>query len=257
MPTELFEWACEQIEDKYKQLDHTYGWRLLTTPSATLSHKPDIAFITLNPGGDTIHPDHGRESCENGSAYIYERWPRGKGKGPATHNRGEAPLQKQVQALFKEIALLIGEPDYRSMMDTSLMAYYIPFRSPSYSELLKPKESREFAFNLWSCLTENISPRLILTIDRITFEDFKKILGKKPGCKRADHPPLPTGWGKTTVDVTWYTIPGSRRVVVTRFPHLSRFRIFNRQKSKKHMGQILSLITEHLRQCPNKFEVMT
>lgn len=234
MATDLFEWACNEIRAAEKQLGHSLSWRFLTTPAATLSPQSDIAFISQNPGGNTIPLDHGRESSEVGSAYIYEDW--------RSH-----PLQAQVQALFREIAFLIDEPDYRSLMNNSLMAYYTPFRSPSYSERVNPKESRKFAFNLWSRLIEHISPRLILTIDRMTFKDIEKIFQQKQGNLKIASQAFPTGWGNYKADVSWYTVASSETVVIARFPHLSRFKIFNRPKSKKQLDQMLNAMTKHMR----------
>jgi len=152
MNDELFIWACNEIKAAEKELGHTLSWRFLTTPAKTLTSSNKIAFIALNPGGAKIPHDHGRESSEIGSAYICETW-------------NSVALQQQVQALFREIAANQKESNYTKLMNESLMAYYIPFRSPNYKSLRKKAESRNFAFRLWSSIMRKISPELIITID--------------------------------------------------------------------------------------------
>ncbi|MFT5688004.1 MAG: hypothetical protein ACI8PQ_000836 [Planctomycetota bacterium] len=61
-----FDDACAKIRVAYDELGHDLGWRFLTSPSATLDPKTEIALITLNPGGDRDRPDHARESSEAG-----------------------------------------------------------------------------------------------------------------------------------------------------------------------------------------------
>jgi hypothetical protein len=231
----LFDWACGEIRGAEQKLGHQLSWRFLTTPAKTLSPDTKIAFVALNPGGNRIPADHGRESCERGSAYLHENW-------------RSVALQHQVQALFREIAVATSHPDYRSLMDTSLMAYYIPFRSPSQRELRSPKESLSFAFRLWSCLMEHISPRLIVTMDRDTFTDFARILPGKPGTALAETREFPTGWGNYGADAARYRSLGNRNVTLARFPHLSRFKIFDRPASDEHVRRIISYITEDLKQ---------
>lgn len=61
MKNNLFVWACNEIKAAEKELNHELSWRFLTTPADTLSSNTKIAFIALNPGGDKIPFDHGRE----------------------------------------------------------------------------------------------------------------------------------------------------------------------------------------------------
>lgn len=234
MADTLFEWACAEIRDAEQKLGHQLSWRFLTTPAKTLAPDTKIAFIALNPGGNRIPADHGRESCERGSAYLHENW-------------RSVDLQQQVQSLFREIAVATSHPDYRSLMDTSLMAYYIPFRSPNHRELRNPKDSRSFAFRLWSRLMEQMSPHLIVTIDRDTFTDFARILAGKPQTALAETREFETGWGNYGVDVARYRRLGTGTATLVRFPHLSRFKIFDRPASDEHVRRIVSYITEQLR----------
>ena len=234
MTDTLFEWACAEIRNAEQKLGHKLSWRFLTTPAKTLTPDARIAFIALNPGGNRIRVDHGRESCELGSAYLHETW-------------RSVDLQQQVQALFREIAVATSHPDYQSLMDTSLMAYYSPFRSPSYRELCDPRGSRNFAFRLWSHLMEHISPQLVLTIDRDTYTDVGRILASKPQTVLLETREFDSGWGDYRVDVARYGSLGTEMATLVRFPHLSRFKIFNRPASAEHVRHIIRYITEQLR----------
>lgn len=230
MKKELFKWACNEIKFAEKELGHALSWRFLTTPAKTLTSSTKIAFIALNPGGDKIPLDHGRESSEIGSAYIYEKW-------------NSVALQQQVQILFREIAANSQESNYKKLMNESLMAYYIPFRSPNYKSLSKKTETRNFAFRLWSGIMCKISPELIITIDHRTFNDIHKIFVTKIGFELSTSQTFPTGWGNITANVNFYTMK-ERLAVLSRFPHLSRFKIFNRPASKQHVKRIVAEITK-------------
>ena len=193
-----------------------------------------IAFIALNPGGDRIPTDHGKESCESGSAYRHEieHW--------------KSPLQQQVRELFKQIAICLKSPDYNSLMDHSLMAYYIPFRSPNYKKLNQKQESRDFAFALWSHIMKNISPNLIICIDKITFRDMHKILTNTKSLEPMNRSEMPTGWGNYKASINTY-FAAKKHVVLVRFPHLSRFKIFDRPISKPRTEEIVTEMTKFMR----------
>jgi len=232
MKNNLFVWACNEIKAAEKELTHELSWRFLTTPADTLSSNTKIAFIALNPGGDKIPFDHGRESSEVGSAYIYEKW-------------NSVALQQQVQCLFREIAATINFQDYTKLMNGSLMAYYIPFRSPNYESLKSKVESRNFAFWLWSGILGQISPELIIAIDRNTFNDIHKILVTKIGFEQTKGLEMPIGWGKYTANINYYSMQ-EQSTILTRLPHLSRFKIFNRPESEKYARRIVSEMTKNM-----------
>lgn len=229
----LFNWACNEIETAEKSLGHTLSWRFLTTPAATFSADTNIVFLALNPGGNRIPANHPRRSSEIGSAYIYESW-----KSTA--------LQHQVKTMFKEISTAIGNKDHMRMMNQSLMAYYIPFRSPSLKNLLRKKDSRRFAFQLWSNILGKLNPKLILAIDRLTYKDICRIIKRKPDTQKIDSQKFQTGWGKCSADVQMYSVPDSKILTITRFPHLSRFKIFDRPESDKYVRSIISAMTSHM-----------
>jgi hypothetical protein len=101
------------------------------------------------------------------NAYLTETW--------GANVPGGAPLQRQVQMLFSQLANKLG--DKRSLnefVDSEVMsAYFIPFRSPSIAALPRRKESLAFAIRLWSAILELWMPRCILTIDTVTFGALK------------------------------------------------------------------------------------
>ena len=107
------------------------------------------AFITLNPGGHVDDPEK-RMSCEDGNAYWLESW---KGQ-PA----GAAPLQRQVQELFREIVSIVGyEGAPREFAEARVCsAYFVPFRSPDVGALHRPEKSGAFARKLWTDILTRI-----------------------------------------------------------------------------------------------------
>ncbi len=163
-----------------------------------------VAFITLNPGGSSIDPSHGVESCEAGSAYIHESWHRGA--------PGASVLQLQVQSMFTWLDL---DPNQ------TLTAYFIPFRSPSLAALVARRKSVDFALGLWGGIFEAVQPSLVVCIGNDVEKGLRKLLGNPVSESRHL-----VGWGTQTALVTRYS-----RQVVLRLPHLSRFGLFGRAGS--------------------------
>jgi hypothetical protein len=236
---DLFREACVEIENEYVRLGHAMGWRFLTSPRATLAHTTPIALITLNPGGSVERPDHARESSESGSAYIVEHWRRGKGPG-------DAPLQREVRILFSLLAAAHGAASSGDeLLHRSLSAYFVPFRSPSFEALAFPDESLAFASRLWSRLFEHLDPKLVITIDRRTAHCVGRILGEKLDVTPSEQH-FPTGWGEVTAEIRTFECGGARRSLL-RLPHLSRFGVFTRSKSRQHMERVIRAATLTLR----------
>lgn len=213
---DLFTDCLGQIEEAYTRLGHRLGWRFLATPRRTLNSGSRVAFITLNPGGNGIDPTHGVGSCEGGSAYVHESW---KGYPP-----GQSPLQQQVQRMFQ---WLNCEPD------NTLSAYFIPFRSPSYEELVAPYESHAFAVQLWRGIFAKARPALIVCIGNETEKGLLSVLGHA-GTTTS----FPVGWGAQTAALTRYG-----GTLLLRLPHLSRFGIFGRLPSNEPLRIIRAEIT--------------
>ena len=229
----LFTDSCSKIEKAYKQLNHTLGYRFLLGTQNNLMPETEILFLGLNPGGREIRPDHPNRSCENGPAFLVETW--GAGTGP-----GNAPLQIQVQKMFNDLAeAMPGSRDQRQLMDDSLMAYYIPFRSPSVSVLPRKAESRIFAKSLWSDILQTCKPKLIITMDKYSFTDISSIIEKSYCLYPSRKYKSEVGWGNISAELLVSGTEDSQ-VSVLRFPHLSRFKIFGRPESKPYTDRLIS-----------------
>ncbi|MDW7774380.1 MAG: hypothetical protein SCH71_15955 [Desulfobulbaceae bacterium] len=229
----LFTRCLEEITGEYSRLNHTLGYRFLLGPRSTLSPETDILFLGLNPGGAVIPPEHPCDSCENGPAFFNETWNAGAG-------RGNSALQLQVRSMLRDLAgKMPGAGDSRQLMTRSLLAYYIPFRSPDFAGLPYKASSREFSRRLWSGILREIDPRLIICINNETFADISAILtasrGLEPQVIRSG-----VGWGNISAELALFN-SRKRRTSLLRFPHLSRFRIFGHSESLLYTDRLLQL----------------
>jgi hypothetical protein len=235
----LFDDAVADVSDEYAALEHRLGWRFLCVRARNLSPSTPIALMTANPGGSSIPADHPCASCEQGSAYLVERW---AGKEPGRHK-----LQKQAQELFNEIALAcgLGRPAGPDLLERSLLAYFIPFRSPRLTELHRPQESRAFANRLWIKLFQHLSPRLIIAIDRDTHRDLRAILQVSQSAILVNTEELATGWGEYRASLDEFTI-GESSTMVLRLPHLSTFQLFTSTRCRNQRQEIIARACRHL-----------
>jgi hypothetical protein len=235
--TDTFLKWCADIQDAYDRLGHTMGWQFLTSPRATL-RGCEIALITMNPGGSIERPDHGRESSEAGSAYIVEAWKHG-------YAPGEAPLQVQVRRMFSLLASAqSGRITGDELLNASLAGYFVPFRSPQFKALAHPRESLSFATKLWARIFEYIDPKLIITIDQKTTRHLLPILSTKYGAPSRQQ--FPIGWGTYDADLFSFPSVDVQRALL-RLPHLSRFPVFGRQTSQRHVERIIAAVASSLR----------
>ncbi|WP_298196720.1 uracil-DNA glycosylase family protein [Novosphingobium sp.] len=198
------------IEDAYQQSGNELGWRLLYSPAQVLD-RADVAFIGLNPGGSVRPADHAEFACEIGSAYETEQW---AGCGP-----GESPLQRQVRAMFAMIDV---------QADQVLAGNLVPFRSPTWRDLVAPAQSLEFGRRLWSDFLAAARPRLVVTMGSIVGAEIASLLGVKLAA-------APTGWGNVAAQRGQ---AGS--VTLIALPHLSRFRLFDRAASHTHLQKLFA-----------------
>ena len=230
-PKQSFDQAVESIRREYEVLGHALGWRFLCVSKQVLLQDPKIVFLTLNPGGRAIPLDHPAESCESGASYVVEQWWTSK---PGTHK-----LQRQVQALFAAIQRHVS-PEGQSgvSIDESLVGYFIPFRSPRFADLHRPKESLAFARELWNSLLSPLKPRLFLAIDPMTFR-LMDMICRSNGGKLISEESLPTGWGNVSADVNEYRFEAHSAMVV-RLPHLSTFQLFSRRECAEFLNGILT-----------------
>lgn len=205
-----------------------------------LAPSSSVALITANPGGDSIPTDHPAASCEHGSAYVTERW---GASAPGRHK-----LQVQVQALFAELALTAGSgvEGGLDLLNRSLSAYFIPFRSARLAEIHRPVESRAFARSLWTELFQYIDPKVVVTIDRQTHRDLRCILQRTKHTVISGSQELPTGWGRYCATLDEYRT-GTDKTMLLRLPHLSTFQLFTSVKWSESIRRIIGLAGQPLR----------
>jgi hypothetical protein len=96
----LFNESAADIENQYRIMNYQLGWRFLNCSKRVLADDIEIALITLNPGGDSIEPDHPSDSCERGHSFLVEKW--------GDSAPGRSPLQSQFQAMFSKMAQHLG-----------------------------------------------------------------------------------------------------------------------------------------------------
>ena len=211
-----FETLVKEINEKYNQLNHTLSWRFLTSPKSTLRKKTDALFITLNPGGDKITHERDKESCEHGSPYLYESW---KDCPP-----GEGSLQKQIQILYSELGW---------EFDSVLSGQLVPFRSPSWEQLPRQKESLEFGIQLWQKVINYVEPNVIVAMGKSELRStLIEILGEPKTSETHS-----VGWSNVSANLDIFS-----SCKLLSLPHLSRFKIMGRPQSQACINTIVSRV---------------
>ena len=233
MAGDLFEDTVKRIERFYKDRGYRLGRRFLTCSRKVLDgDTPQIALITLNPGGEKQRPDHPRDSCEEGCAYLVESWKNGKPPG-------EAPLQIQVRRMFAELAEKLEYPGTpEELLEESLSGYFIPFRSPDVKSLGHKREALDFGESIWSSILEFVRPGLIICIDKDTYKRLKRLIPRVCGLSGANHIQIKTGWGKYKADIVEFG--ESPKTKLLRLPHLSTFKLFSRAECAEPVGRIFA-----------------
>src|SRR4030095_2650416 len=122
-------------------------------------------------------------------------------RGGRSHAPGEAPLQVQVRRLFRLLAAAQGgQTTGDELLNTSLAAYFVPFRSPQIRALAHRRESLAFATKLWTEILDYCTPRLIITIDQRTTRCLLGILNGTRSRRQFE-----VGWGTFSADVFAYS----------------------------------------------------
>lgn len=202
----MFDRLVANIERQYRRQNFSLGWRFLTCSKKNLSPQTDVVFLTLNPGGDVIPPDHPSASCESGSAYVVESW------GNSTP--GASNLQVQIRSMFQILQI-----DINNVLSGQL----VPFRSPSWIELPNCAECVTFGKKIWSEIIEYVQPKLIIAMGKTQLRPvLLDILGEPVHCEN-----VLVNWGKITAGIDVYE---GKRVIS--LPHLSRFGIMTRPESR-------------------------
>ncbi len=235
----LFQECADAIDHAYVRLGHTLGWRFLSCPRATLSPTTEVGLVSLNPGGTFEPQEHPRASSEAGSAYLIESWP---GCGP-----GAAPLQRQIQALFRALARHLGRENAvdRFMNEQVLSAHFIPFRSPRFADLPRRPESIAFAKELWNAILSHWKPRVLITIDTEAFASLEALLLGQCGNQLLESRRFDTGWGNYQAAAIRIARPeDDSRVTLARLPHLSTFKLFSRDACRPYLEDFLGYVAD-------------
>jgi hypothetical protein len=200
------------IEQEYRRLGYSAGWRFITCPVRNI-HTAKTVIITLQPAGSTQHgPDW---SQEDGSAYIHESW-----DGQPV---GSDMLQHQFQEMCK---LLAVDPE------SVLSGHFIPFRSPTWEATPKQQDAIRLGRQLWSWVFGRAKfERIICIGKKIVGGEVADLLGVSH--KRE----IPVGWGSCTA-TTGQTKDGAQFVAL---PHLSRFKLFGRPASEAPLRAIFGI----------------
>lgn len=245
MKNEHFEIACQKIREAYVSLGHAkspnLSWRFLYTPKSTFHPKQKLMFVGLNPGGHSLPLGYKENpSFEEGNAYLLDQW--------REYEAGEYPLQKQIQMLFKSLSLSSGSDpeDWKSFMNQTLSLNFCPFRSPNWKSLKNKSETLSFCKNLWVDILEYICPKAIVTMDKETFGFVEKILENMQFKKEFFEEAL-IGWGKTTYTVCSFSRE-ENNIILVRFPHLSRYKIFSSDQCIRPRTKVIERISQTL-QC--------
>lgn len=198
-----------RIWQQYDLLGAGMGWRLLYSPTRVLLGS-EVAFIALNPGG-SARTDRGTFAVP-GSAYVDESW--------AGYPPGQSPLQRQVRLLFSSVGI---EPQ------KVLAGNLVPYHSPSWKALPRPKEAIAFGRSVWAEIIESAQPNLIICVGAETWRAVSLLVAATPPTR------IPLGWG--AVNGMRASFPRGR---IIGLPHLSRFRVFGRTKSEAGLRALLN-----------------
>ena len=207
-----------RIETAYESCGNTQGWRFLYSPPSVLQGA-DVAIIGLNPGGVEEVEGHGQFATEpDQSAYVHETWKKRDG---TFYGTGEAPLQIQVRLLCRRLGV---------RPEQALTGNLMLWRSYAGKELRYPEAALQFGQKLWHDVLKTAQPSTIITIG-IETGSFLATLLDMPTPKKVS-----IGWGNQTAR---HSTNGKKRLIA--LPHLSRYRIMDREKSKEGLDALFSM----------------
>ena len=224
-----------KIEAHAKAYTYTSSWSFLFTGKHTFCKNQKLIFVGLNPGGRA-------DKCnylpvrynENGHNDYLEADDWGKGIG-------KTPLQRQVISLFEGIARQLGVT-HESLMHETMAANFIPFRSQDWDKVENGPQCMLFAKELWRDIIDYTNPAVIISMNRLAHESFLGLVEAK------DTLNFETKWGSTTASFAEYTKRDGKKGLLVRVPHLSRYRIFKREKSQNCTDQIVQKIASYYKE---------
>ena len=226
-----FQRVVGKIRRAHARLGHRLGWRFLYSPARTFSSRTHIVFVGTNPGGRRYESPS--PSVEKGNAYRVEPWNQGKLNA----------LQRQVCAFYGILAASIPKAKAEHLMDTTLAANFVPFRSASWDKLRNKQESINFARKLWAEILALVRPNMIITMGGESTRQIYALL-KSTGCPLRTRS-LSCGWGAVTYELGFATVAG-KKVLLIALPHLSRFGIFDRAKTRPCFTPLARAVRVHM-----------
>lgn len=238
--------VSNDINQMSDQLGCKLGSALSYNSFATLiAPEYPIAFVGLNPGGDKY--DKPTVESENGKcAYYYENWTvKGESKKTPPDETELAPLQQQIIKLYTRLAEVF-DCDYKTLMDKSIMANLVPFRSPTWNSLPNKNAALEFSSQLWNDIFKQTRVKVIICMSVVVFYELDEILrGLGNASISEESKSESTGWGRTKYQIEKY-IAEDESILLIRIPHLSRYKLFNSEKCTKAIDDIMAEIKQHL-----------
>jgi len=238
MTISLFEECISDIDFAYKDLGHKLGWRFLSVSKSIFDAPIKLVVVTINPAGNEIPKGHPWESCESGVSYVVEKW--------GTSLPGEETLQIQVQHLFKELCTSLNfKGSNINLMAQSLIAHFIPFRSPRFKSLHNKEQSIKFGLRLWGKILPAVKPKLIICLGREVQKQMRTLIDSQLSGKCSKKVPFQTGWGKYEAELEIYKISNGE-IRLLYLPHLSTWTLFTSKKSAPNMPGIIKAATKGL-----------
>ena len=129
------------------------------------------------------------------------------------------------------------------LIESSLSAYFIPFRSKSRNDLKHKKEAFDFGEEIWLKILKTVQPELFVCIEREAAKRLRKIIEIAYDLPESRLCKLPTGWSNTTnytADI--FEFGSNAEVKLLRLPHLSTFKLFSssRKECKEKIDDIFT-----------------
>lgn len=213
----------ERTETAYARLGHSLGFNpLILSSIRAFEARPRILLMGLNPAGSRDYPEHrGRFRYEERDAYLGTSW--------GDHAVGQAPLQRQVALLLRQVQRRVGDQGALELfaLNRIVSASLVPFRSRGEADLHDYKASIQFGVSIWSEILASWRPQYAVCFGTTPFNELSSLLGTWSEARDYD----PKWQGSLRVRVFR---DGTRLLGV---PHMSRFPIFGRAASATAIQQ--------------------
>lgn len=232
-----------KIEKEYTDLGYQNKWALLFSDYHNLwNPEYTLTFFGLNAAGPD-GAEYGNSAIatdtpvESPNAYLDQKW----GSNEESYNA----LQYQIIELYKVLAEAV-ETTHEDLMRKSLMANWIPFRTPGRPGLKVKKRTLALSNDIWRPRIEEYLDGMHICISPETFNGVSNIL-ETVDYQRNELNSWQglVGWWNVSYEVSQYS-RGDRQAVVVRFPHLSTYKIFSRDEYKPAIQEIGRLAESYI-----------